>query len=227
LSRIRENFLRIRERIDSAARRAGRSGDDVALCAVTKLVGVPEIREVVDAGAVILGENRVQEAESKIREAGDLAGRVAWHMIGHLQRNKARRAVELFDEIESVDGLALAERLSDLGEERGAPVPILVEVRVSDEPAKTGVPEDAAADVVGEIRRLPGVELEGLMAMAPFTDDEGRVRSAFARLRELRDRLGGATELPALSMGMTADFEIAVEEGSTLVRIGAGLFGRG
>jgi pyridoxal phosphate enzyme (YggS family) len=227
LSRIRENFLRVRERIDAAARRVGRSGDDVALCAVTKLVGLPEIREVVDAGAVILGENRVQEAEPKIREVGDLAGRVTWHMIGHLQRNKARRAVELFDEIESVDGLALARRLSDLGEEGGAPVPILVEVRMSDEPAKTGVLPEEAADVVGEIRRLPGVALKGLMAMAPFTDDESRVRSSFSGLRELRDRLGGAVELPELSMGMTADFEIAVEEGSTLVRIGAGLFGRG
>jgi pyridoxal phosphate enzyme (YggS family) len=227
LSRIRENFLRVRERIDSAARRSGRSGNDVALCAVTKLVGLPEIREVVDAGAVILGENRVQEAEPKIREAGDLGGRVTWHMIGHLQRNKARRAVELFDEIESVDGLAIARRLSDLGEERGAPMPILVEVRTSDEPAKTGVSPDAAADVIGEIRQLPGVELKGLMTMAPFTDDEGRVRSSFARLRELRDRLGGGGGLPELSMGMTADFEIAVEEGSTLVRIGTGLFGRG
>ncbi len=227
MSRIRDNLLRIRERIESAARRAGRDAEEVALCAVTKTVGVAEIREAVEAGAVILGENRVQAAEPKIREVADLADRVTWHMIGHLQRNKARRAVELFGEIESVDSPALARRLSDLGQERGAPVPILVEVLTSGEDTKGGVSPEAAADVVGQIRELPGVELRGLMTMAPFTNEESRVRSSFVRLRELRDGLGGASALPDLSMGMTGDFEIAVEEGSTLVRIGTGLFGRG
>jgi len=227
LSRIRENWLRVRERIDAAARRAGRHGEEVRLCAVTKTVGVREIREVVEAGAVVLGENRVQPASPKILATEDLRPRVSWHMIGHLQRNKARRAVELFDEIESVDGVALAKRLSELGRERGASVPILVEVLTSGEGTKTGVSEEAAADVVEEIRELPGVELRGLMTMAPFTEDEQPVRSSFRRLRELRERLGGAAALPVLSMGMTADFVIAVEEGSTLVRIGTALFARG
>ena len=225
MNRIRENYLRVRERIEAAARRAGRNADEVALCWVTKTVGVPEIRDAVACGAAILGESRVQAAEPKIRETEDLA--VSWHMIGHLQRNKARRAVELFDEIESVDGVALARRLSDLGEERGAPVPVLVEVLTSDEGTKSGVSPDAAPDVVAEVGELPGLELRGLMTMAPFTDDEARVRSSFRRLRELREKLGGAARLPELSMGMTGDFEVAVEEGSTLVRIGTGLFGRG
>jgi len=174
---------------------------------------------------VLNHENRVQAAEPKIRETEDLA--VSWHMIGHLQRNKARRAVELFDEIESVDGIALARRLSGLGEERGAPVPVLVEVLTSGEGTKSGVSPASAPDVVAEIGELPGVELRGLMTMAPFTDDEAQVRSSFRRLRELREKLGGAARLPELSMGMTGDFEVAVEEGSTLVRIGTGLFGRG
>ena len=160
----------------------------------------------------------MQAAEPKIREVADLADRVTWHMIGHLQRNKARRAVELFGEIESVDSPALARRLSDLGQA----YPHLGIVST-----KGGVSPEAAADVVGQIRELPGVELRGLMTMAPFTNEESRVRSSFVRLRELRDGLGGASALPDLSMGMTGDFEIAVEEGSTLVRIGTGLFGRG
>lgn len=225
MSTIRENIFRIRERIEQAARRAGRRPEDVALCAVTKTAGVSEIREAVEAGARILGENRVQAAEPKIRETADLA--VSWHMIGHLQRNKARRAVELFDEIESVDGAALARRLSGLGEERGEPVPVLVEVLTSGEGTKSGVPPEVAPDLVAEIRELPGLRLRGLMTMAPFTDDESRVRSSFGRLRELREGLGGAVTLPELSMGMTADFEIAVEEGSTIVRIGTAIFGRG
>jgi pyridoxal phosphate enzyme (YggS family) len=227
LSRIEDNFRRILERIEEAARRAGRNAHEITICAVTKGVDLPEIRQAVEAGAAILGENRVQVAEPKIREAADLTGRVSWHMIGHLQRNKARRAVELFDEIESVDGVALAKRLSELGRERGRPVPILAEVLTSGEAAKTGIPLAEVEGVVAEIRELPGVVLGGLMTMAPFTDDEGAVRSSFSKLREMRDRLGGAAALPELSMGMTADFEIAIEEGSTRVRVGTGIFGRG
>jgi pyridoxal phosphate enzyme (YggS family) len=225
LSRIRANWLRIVERVAEAARRTGRDPERIAVCAVTKSVGVPEIREAVAAGARVLGENRVQEAQPKIREASDLRGRVSWHMIGHLQRNKARRAVELFDEIESVDGLPLARRLSDLAVERGRPLPIMIEVHVSPEAGKGGVPVEETADAVAEIRELPGVRLRGLMTMAPFTPEEAPIRASFATLRELRDRLGGERVLPELSMGMTGDFEIAVEEGSTLVRVGTGIFG--
>jgi pyridoxal phosphate enzyme (YggS family) len=225
LSRIEANWRRLRDRIAEAAVRAARDPADVEVCAVTKTVGVDAMREVVAAGARILGENRIQVAEPKIREAEDLTGRAAWHFIGHLQRNKARRAVELFDVIESVDGAPLARRLSELSIERGERLPVLIEVLTSTEGTKGGVPADVAPDLVAEVRELPGLEVRGLMTMAPFTTEEAPIRRSFATLRELRDRLGGAGALPELSMGMTNDFEIAVEEGSTLVRVGTGIFG--
>lgn len=225
MSRIGGNLARVRERIAEAAARAGRDPADVRLCAVTKAAGVAAVREAVAAGARILGENRIQTAEPKIREAQDLAGRVAWHMIGHLQRNKARRAVELFEVIGAVDGLPLARRLSDLGTERGSPVTALVEVNTSGEAAKRGFAAKEAPAALEEMRTLPGLRVSGLMTMAPFTDDERPVRACFAGLRELRDALPFAEELPVLSMGMTNDFEIAVEEGATLVRVGTAIFG--
>lgn len=224
MSRIGANLARVRERIAEAAARAGRDSAGVELCAVTKAADLPAVREAVDAGVRILGENRIQTAEPKIREAEDLAGRVAWHMIGHLQRNKARRAVELFETIGAVDGLPLARRLSDLGAERGSPVTALVEVNTSGESAKGGFAAGEAPAALEEMRALPGLRVRGLMTMAPFTDDERPVRSCFAALRELRDALPFAAELPVLSMGMTNDFEIAVEEGATLVRVGTAIF---
>jgi len=225
VSRIGENLGRVRARIEAAAVRAGREPDSVRLCTVTKTADLADIREAVRCGATILGENRVQPAEPKIREAADLAGKVSWHMIGHLQRNKARRAVELFDVIGAVDGLSLARRLSELGMERGRPVEILVEVKTSGEEAKGGFAPGEASEALAGIRELAGVRLRGLMTMAPFTDDAALVRRSFATLRELRDGLPFAAELAELSMGMTNDFEIAVEEGSTLVRIGTAIFG--
>jgi pyridoxal phosphate enzyme (YggS family) len=223
VSRIAENLAAVRRRIEVAARRAGRSPEEVRICAVTKRSGLPEIREAVAAGACILGENRVQEARPKIEAASDLD--VAWHMIGHLQRNKARVAVSLFDAIESVDSLALGRRLSDLGEERGRPVEVLAEVNTSGEEAKSGLPADGAEEAVAALRELPGLSVSGLMTMAPLTSDPAPVRSCFRALAELRERAGGASALPVLSMGMTNDFEIAVEEGSTLVRVGTAIFG--
>ena len=146
-------------------------------------------------------------------------------MIGHLQRNKARRAVELFDRIDAVDRLSLARRLSELGEERGAPVRVLAEINVSGEESKGGFPRAEAAERILEIRELPGLRLEGLMTMAPFTDRESVIRDCFRGLREIRDGLPPADGFGELSMGMTNDFEIAVEEGATMVRVGSAIFG--
>ena len=211
--------------MNDAARRAGRPETDVVLNAVTKAATLDAIREAVDAGARVLGENRIQVAAPKIEQAEDLAGRVAWHMIGHLQRNKARRAVDLFERIEGVDRMSLARRLSDLGQERGAAVRILAEINVSGEESKGGFPRAEAAERVAEIRELPGVRLEGLMTMAPFTDDESVIRECFRGLREIRDGVPAAEGFTELSMGMTNDFEIAVEEGATMVRVGSAIFG--
>jgi hypothetical protein len=223
VSRLAGNLRRVRERIAETCSRIGRDAAGVQLCVVTKLADVEFVREAVREGAMILGENRVQAAEPKIRETRDLAD-VSWHLIGHLQRNKARRAVELFDRIDAVDGMAVAQRLSELGVERERPVRVLVEVNTSAEPQKGGFAPDSAGEAIDRIRELPGLALEGLMTMAPFTDDRERVRASFAELRELRDSLPFAAELAVLSMGMTSDFEIAVEEGSTFVRIGTAIF---
>jgi pyridoxal phosphate enzyme (YggS family) len=223
-SRIDENIRRVRERIEVACARVGRDPGGVRICAVTKTVDLPEIRAAVEAGIEILGENRLQVAEPKIRDAGDLPEGVQWHFIGHLQRNKARRVVELFDTIQSLDSSALARRVSSLGEERGRRVPCLVEVKTSEEASKSGVSVEEAPHLLAEIRELAGIELQGLMTMAPFTSDEAAVRSSFSSLRSLRERLGGYAALPELSMGMTGDFELAVEEGSTLVRVGTAIF---
>jgi hypothetical protein len=218
---VADAFRRVRDRVAEAALRAGRAPADVTVCAVTKTIDLPAIREAVEAGARVLGENRIQEAADKIPAASDLDA--AWHLIGHLQRNKARRATELFDVIESVDSLRLAERLSELGEERAARIPVLVEVLTSAEGTKSGVELDRAGDLLARIAALPGVELRGLMTMAPFTDDEAAVRASFAALRGVREQHGRPEW--DLSMGMSGDFEAAVEEGSTLVRVGRAIFG--
>lgn len=211
---------RVRERIAAAARRAGRDPAAIGLCVVTKGRPLAVVREAVAAGARILGENRVQEASVKIGEARDLPAGISWHLIGHLQRNKARRAVELFDLIQSVDSLALARRLAELGLGRGRPVRVFAEVHTSGEAAKTGLAPDGAEDALAQMRALPGLELAGLMTMAPLTDDDAAIRASFAMLRGLGERTG----LTELSMGMSSDFEQAVEEGATLVRVGSAIF---
>jgi pyridoxal phosphate enzyme (YggS family) len=221
VTRIAENLDRVRERMDAAARRSGRSGSEVRLCAVSKGRALPAVREAVAAGVTILGENRVQEGLAKIEAAQDLAGLVSWHLIGHLQRNKARRAADRFDLIQSVDSREIARRLSDLGLERGRPVRALAEVRTADDPTKTGLPAEDAEAILAELIAMPGLVLEGLMTMAPNTDDERRVRASFAALARLRDRLG----LRELSMGMSGDYEVAIEEGATIVRVGSAIFG--
>jgi hypothetical protein len=210
----------VQQRIEAAAERAKRDPAGVTLIGVTKTVAAPRVREAVQAGLGHVGENRVQEAASKKEPLGDLAG-VTWHLIGHLQSNKAARAVELFDCIHSVDRSDLARRLDRAAASRPQPLPVLVQVDLGHEPTKHGVDEEALDDLVAEVRSLAGLSLRGLMTIPPEVADPEDARPYFRRLRSLRDRLG----LAELSMGMTGDFEVAVEEGATLVRVGRALFG--
>ena len=223
MSRIRENLARVVGTIDQAARRAGRDPASIRLCVVTKKVGEREIREAVQAGARILGENRVQESVPKIEALSDLRASLEWHLVGHLQQNKARRSVALFDVIESVDSMTIAQRLAGLGRERESPIRVFLEVKTSNEPEKKGFPLEVANDAIAEALTMDGLRVEGLMTMAPLTDDAVRIRASFASLRRIRDRAPASSAL-ALSMGMSDDYEIAIEEGSTLVRIGTAIF---
>lgn len=227
---LRARLEAVRRRIDAAARRAGRDPREVTLIAVTKTHPAAVVREAIAAGARDLGENRVQEAAAKVEELGDEARAARWHLIGHLQSNKARRAAELFDCVHSVDDAALVRRLericAELGRER---LDALVQVDLAGEATKEGVAEAALAEVIEAFAACERVRLVGLMTLPPFFDDAERARPFFRRLRELRDewRERGAfgSEAGALSMGMTNDFEVAVEEGSTMVRVGTALFG--
>ncbi len=223
VSELAARIARVRERIARAAARSGRRPEDVTLVAVTKGVEPERIAAAVACGITDVGENRVQEAAAKVRALP--AGSVRWHLVGHLQRNKARAAVELFQVIHSVDRLALGVELSRRA--RG-PLEVLVQVNVAGEPQKFGVAPSDAAGLVRALAGLPGLRVVGLMTIAPLSDDPQAVRPVFARLRELRDdlvRRGAAPGLVHLSMGMSQDFEVAVEEGATMVRIGRAIFG--
>lgn len=215
----------VRERIARAAERSGRSADDVTIVAVTKTHPVEAVLAVRDAGLSEVGENKVQELEAKVEEVGRSA--VRWHLIGHLQRNKAKKAVELADLIHSVDSVRLARKLSSEAEAAGQRVEGLIQVNVSGEESKGGVEGEEGIDAIAEICSMPGLRIVGLMTMAPFTEDERVIRSVFAGTRRLREDAASVTgfEPAHLSMGMSNDFEIAVEEGSTLVRLGTILLG--
>jgi len=215
---VAANLARVRARIAAAAQRAGRDARRVTLIAVAKTKPAAMIDAAIAAGATCIGENYVQEARA-VKPL--VAGRAAWHLIGHLQRNKARLALTLFDVIQTLDSTALASALDRLGAERGAPVPALVEVNLGGEASKRGVAPEKLAGFVEELAALAHVRVEGLMAIPPPAGDESEARAHFRRLRQLRDQLG----LRELSMGMTDDFEIAVEEGATIVRVGRAIFG--
>jgi hypothetical protein len=215
---IQANLARIRARMDAAAARAGRSPGDIRLIPVTKSVGEDEARILAGLGYTELGENRVDSALPKIRALG---GAVRWHMIGHMQRRKARDVAAHFDRVDSVDRLDLAEALEQRCAALGKTLPVLIEVNVSGEESKDGFTPKTATDAVMAIReRMPHLVVEGLMTMAPLVDDPEDTRPVFAGLRQLADSLG----LKALSMGMTNDFEVAIEEGATEVRIGTAIF---
>jgi pyridoxal phosphate enzyme (YggS family) len=215
---IAENIREVQGRIGRACERSRRLPDEITLVAITKGVEVQAIRAAFDLGIRNFGENRVQEAEEKIAQISALRPAVAWHMVGHLQSNKAKIAVELFDIIHSVDSVRLAEILNRRAVE---PFPVLLEVNVSGEATKSGFSLSEVGAAVKEIWQLPNLKLMGLMTVAPLAADPEQVRPVFSKLRELRDSLG----LEHLSMGMTDDFEVAVEEGATMLRIGRAIFG--
>jgi pyridoxal phosphate enzyme (YggS family) len=227
---IPENIAAVRERMTESARRAGRRPDDIALMAVTKTHTPEQIREAHAAGLRLFGENKVQEFAGKAASLADLAG-IQWHMIGHLQTNKAAKAAELFGAVDSVDSLKLAEKLNAAARSAGKKLSVLIEINVGGEAAKSGVTADSPEleALLQAAARLDALEFHGLMTVPPFTDDPEDSRPYFRKLRELRDAIA-ARKLPGvgmhmLSMGMSHDFPIAIEEGSTCVRVGTAIFG--
>ena len=227
---VAENIAQIREKIVAAAYRAGRNPRDIELMAVTKTVSADRIREAYEAGIHLFGENRVQEFESKMLARDGLPG-ACFHMIGHLQTNKASRAVELFDVIESVDSFRLARKIDSTAEQLGEKLPVLIEVNIGGEAAKNGVTPNSAEleELLTNAHSLPHLDFNGLMTVPPYNDDPELSRPHFRRLRELaesiRQRRLPAVSMNVLSMGMSHDFEIAIQEGATRVRIGTALFG--
>lgn len=218
---IRENIADVELRIGQAAERCGRDASGVKLVAVSKTHPTSVLREAIAAGARVLGENKVQEAEGKILELGRDAAE--WHLIGHLQSNKARKAVQLFDVIHSVDSADLAERLERIcGEEGRQMLSVLVQVDLAREATKSGIPESELPLLVEFLRGCRHLKFDGLMVLPPFFDDPEATRTYFRRLRELRDEVIPDGEL---SMGMSHDFEVAIEEGATIVRVGTAIFG--
>jgi pyridoxal phosphate enzyme (YggS family) len=215
---IEANIRKVKRRMARACERSRRLPDEITLVAVTKAFGSQAIRAAFDSGIRDFGENRVQEAEGKIVQLSDLRSSVTWHMVGHLQSNKAKIAVELFDIIHSVDSVRLADILN---RRAGKPLPVLLEVNVSGEATKVGFSLGELVAAVKAIGQLPNLKLMGLMTVAPVAAEPEAVRPVFRKLRELRDSLG----LKHLSMGMTDDFEVAVEEGATMLRIGRAIFG--
>ena len=225
---LQRRLQRVQDRMAEAAIRAGRLPKEITLVAVSKTHPTEIIRQAIAAGVTDLGENRVQEADAKITEVG--RGSVRWHLIGHLQSNKARRAVELFDVIHSVDSVALARRLDRVcGEVKRKELQLLIQIDLGKEATKSGAAESELPEIVDAIRQSRIVRLQGLMTLPPYFDDPEQARPFFRRLRELRDELSARGAFGdaggELSMGMTHDYEVAIEEGATMVRVGTAIFG--
>lgn len=222
---ISENLKIVRIRIEEAARRAGRRADEIILVCVTKTVAVPQIEEALAAGAADIGESRVQDAEVKFKA---IYPRAKWHLIGHLQTNKVKDAVRIFDLIHSVDSLKLAEEISGRAGASGKTQEILIEVKTSEETTKYGVAPGEVFDLVEKAAVLPHIKIMGLMTMAPLVPDPQEARPYFKRLRELSEAIASRkmanVNMRYLSMGMTQDFEAAIEEGANMVRIGHAIF---
>lgn len=221
---LAENLNSIQQRIRAACDRCDREPNSITLIAVSKTHPPETIRAAAAEGLLFFGESKIQEAKAKIPLC---PGRARWHFIGHLQSNKVRDAVELFEMIQSVDSLNLAREISKRAEQAARPMPVLLEVNVAGEASKFGCPPDRLLAELKEISSLPRIEIRGLMCVPPFTVEPEKSRPHFRRLRELKsqcEEILGAP-LPHLSMGMSGDFEIAIEEGATLVRIGTALFG--
>ena len=226
-SLITENIGRVHQRIEEACRRAGRRAEEVTLIAVSKTVPPQYIREAYDAGMRQFGENRVQEAAAKRPALSDLT--VTWHFIGHLQSNKARAARELFHFIHSIDSLRLAEKLNQAAVCNGERLPVLIEVNLGNEITKSGVNETEVLSLARAISRLETLELRGLMLIPPYSDNAQEARPFFRRLVGLAKQIESAglenVSMRELSMGMSHDFEVAVQEGATIVRVGTAIFG--
>jgi pyridoxal phosphate enzyme (YggS family) len=223
---VAANYQNIRARIGEAAARVGRDPNSVKLLAAAKSQGVEAISAAIAGGVALIGENYVQEAQEKKARLSEPA---EWHMIGHLQRNKAKLAVQLFDLIESLDGIALARELDKEGRSRGKKVRVFVEVNVAGEESKSGIAKSAVASLMEGVAELSHLRIEGLMTVPPFRENLEDVRPYFRELRELKDQLNAVglsnVELKELSMGMTHDYTVAIEEGATIVRVGTALFG--
>ena len=223
MSTIKENLLRVTERIEKAARRAGRDPKEIKLVAVSKTVEADRIKVAIETGVSILGENYVQEAQKKIEEIGRP---VAWHFIGHLQTNKAKYAIRLFEMIHSLDSLPLAEELNRRAEQGGQVAKVMIEVNISGEATKFGTDEEKVFSIARGILNLNHLSLEGLMTMPPYFDSPEMSRPYYIKLRELKEKMiREGIPLKELSMGMSNDFEIAIEEGATYVRVGTAIFG--
>jgi PLP dependent protein len=227
---IAQNLAQVREQIAVAARRAGRQPEDIALMAVSKTFPAERIREAYDAGLRLFGENRVQEFSGKADALRDLRN-AEWHLIGHLQTNKAAKAVELFAAVDSVDSLRLAQKLDASAQQLGKKVKALIEINVGGEAAKSGMAPESREleELLSAALDLEHLEFRGLMTIPPFRDDPQEARPYFGKLRDLRDQIAGrrfpAVDMSELSMGMSHDFEVAIEEGATCVRVGTAIFG--
>lgn len=221
---ISENLERVREQITTAAQKSGRSVEDIELVAVSKTHDASRVREAVEAGQQLFGESRVQEARVKIP---DLPSNLRWHFVGHLQRNKIRHALPLFELFHGIDSLDLAREMNRISDEEGAQPRVLLEVNAAGEGSKFGFKPDQLQHEIESLLELPRLTIEGLMTIPPLAPEAEASRQFFVRLRELRDQLEKQFQLklPNLSMGMTNDFTIAIEEGATLVRVGTAIFG--
>ena len=224
---ITDNLKKVHEKIVAAAHRSGRNPSAVSLVVVTKTIDVERIREAVEAGALMLGENRVQEAKEKIEKLGQIAD---WHLIGHLQVNKAKYAVKLFPLIHSVDSLDLAKEIDKQAAKIGKVQDILVEVNIAGESSKAGVAIDSALELIKGTSALKNVAVKGLMTMPPYSANPEDSRPFFRQLRDLASSIERENipmvSMQELSMGLSGDFEVAVEEGATMVRVGTAIFGR-
>jgi pyridoxal phosphate enzyme (YggS family) len=227
---IADNIAEIHERIARAAAQVGRNPDSITLMAVSKTVEPERIKEAYASGLRVFGENRVQEFEGKSGALSDLKD-AQWHLIGHLQSNKAKKAAELFHAVDSVDSLRLAEKLNQVATETNKKLEVLIEIKVGQEESKAGIPLDSPEleNLLLAAPQLANLQIRGLMTVPPFTDDPEGARPYFRLLRDLRDKIAArklpAVQMDVLSMGMSHDFEVAIEEGSTCIRVGTAIFG--
>ncbi|MBM3248500.1 MAG: YggS family pyridoxal phosphate-dependent enzyme [Candidatus Omnitrophica bacterium] len=228
---IKDNIARLKERISLTAKKVSRSSDEIIIVAVTKGVMPEKIIEAIECGIKHIGENRIQEASDKYLQLKELCKKspVKWHMVGHLQTNKVKKALEMFDMIQSVDSLHLAEKINAEAATNNRTVDILIEVNTSGEASKFGLEKDKLSELVDKVSELRNIQVLGLMTVGPFSSDEDKIRNAFRALRQLKEQIAKNSsfsniKMDYLSMGMTDDYPIAIEEGSNMLRLGRAIF---